>query len=147
MKTSKFNIYYQKDNELFIYNTLSGGILHLNNEYQKEFLELQSNLESLEEHAALVENLKKGKMLVDDLCDENEMLIAQSNLIRFSSSAFVLTLAPTMKCNFVCPYCYEVNKSYPKMSRKVIDRLKAYFKEKKSYTNFYLSHGMAENLY
>lgn len=35
MKISKFNIYREEQENLFIYNTMSGGVLHLNADYKK----------------------------------------------------------------------------------------------------------------
>lgn len=137
MKISKFNIYREESEELFIYNTMSGGVLHLNSEYSAKFKRLQSDMELVSEFPDLVENLKKGQMLVPKTYNENDIVITQSNAMRFSSRVYSLTLAPTMKCNFVCPYCYEVNKTYPQMERKIIDRLKLLFEQTKQNHEFF----------
>lgn len=79
----------------------------------------------------LVENLKKGQMLIPKTFDENAIILTQSNMMRFTDRMYTLTLTPTMKCNFVCPYCYEINKTYPKMERELINRLKLLFEEAK----------------
>lgn len=129
MSVSKFNIYRESEEELFIYNTLSGGILHLNSEYKSKFEKLQKDPFYEEKVPDLVENLKKGKMLVPEDINEVEMVIAQSNILRYSDKVYSLTIAPTMKCNFVCPYCYEKNKVYPQMEQKVIDKMKLLFND------------------
>lgn len=130
MKLSNFNVYLKWKNELFIYNTLSGGVLHLNKEYSNKFKVLEKDVEAIHQFPDLQANLEKGKMILNDNINEVQTLLTYNNLIRFGNKAYILTLAPTMKCNFICPYCYEVNKSYPKMDRIIIDKIKLLFKEK-----------------
>lgn len=132
MKLSKFNIYRECDGEIFIYNTLSGGILHLNQEYSVKFNKIRRDLEYPIEFEDLIKNLEKDQMLIPDSLDESEAVIMHSNIQRYSSSVYTLTIAPTMKCNFVCPYCYEANKIYPQMNKEIIDKIKELFRKAKN---------------
>lgn len=113
---------------LFIYNTMSGGVLHLNQEYHEKFKKISADFSYEEQFPDLVENLIKGRMLVPEDVDETEAVIIQSNILRFSEKVYTLTIAPTMKCNFVCPYCYEVNKVYPQMEQNLVEKVKELFK-------------------
>ena len=131
MKMSMFNVYRESGEDLFIYNTLSGGVLHLNEEYSRKFKIIKEDTELIKDFPDLLDNLKKGSMIIEDIVNERDMILTYSNMIRFSNETCTLTLAPTMKCNFVCPYCYEVDKSYPKMNQNIIDKIKEYIKEKK----------------
>ncbi len=128
MKNSKYNIYRHKNDDLFIYNTMSGGVLHLNQEYHEKFKKISADSSYEEQFPDLVENLIKGRMLVPEDVDETEAVIIQSNILRFSEKVYTLTIAPTMKCNFVCPYCYEVNKVYPQMEQNLVEKVKELFK-------------------
>lgn len=46
-------------------------------------------------------------MLVEDDKDEFAELLIRNKIERFADSNLTLTIAPTMACNFCCPYCYE----------------------------------------
>lgn len=45
--------------------------------------------------------------MIDSSYDEKSFLIAQSLKNRFLGTQINLVIAPTMNCNFRCPYCYE----------------------------------------
>jgi uncharacterized protein len=53
------------------------------------------------------EKLASKRMILEASVDELAMMDAIYNERRFSSDALGLTIAPTIDCNFACPYCYE----------------------------------------
>lgn len=48
-----------------------------------------------------------GGYLVSDAVDELEQLHQQSRLHRFDRRTLILTIAPTLACNFGCDYCFQ----------------------------------------
>jgi len=70
----------------------------------------------------LLESLKYGGFLIDGDFDELAYLKVMNRMARFSKDLLSLTIAPTMKCNFACFYCYEV-KSGLTMSKKVQEKI------------------------
>lgn len=129
LKESRFNVIKPRDNGILIYNTYTGTILYLNDEYSKQYQIAKEK--GFEEESELVENLKKGKMIVPENIDENEMLLVSNRISRFSDAIKNYTIAPTMKCNFRCPYCYEKNVEYKSMDRSAIEAMKNLFRKDK----------------
>lgn len=120
-KPSNFNLFRENNNNLIIYNSLSGGVLELNGELRKEYENFLLYKNKLSDE--LLENLIKGRMIVDEDDDERDLINAMSKLSRFSNQALGLTIAPTMNCNFACPYCYEEGRRYNSMSDKTISNV------------------------
>lgn len=79
MKLSNFNVYLKWKNELFIYNTLSGGVLHLNKEYSNKFKVLEKDVEAIHQFPDLQANLEKGKMILNDNINEVQTLLTYNN--------------------------------------------------------------------
>lgn len=122
MKLSKYNILKCEDNgELLIYNTITSAILNLEKNYAESYQRITEtgvcDREDLQ--GALIE----GGMLVDEEKDEMKDLLVKHAMERFSDSALTLTIAPTLACNFCCPYCYEQGREYISMSEQVQDDL------------------------
>ncbi|MHB1683236.1 MAG: radical SAM protein [Bacilli bacterium] len=45
--------------------------------------------------------------VVDDEFDEHQVLLKERESMRLSEVTVALTIAPTIDCNFACPYCFE----------------------------------------
>jgi len=123
MKLSQFNNYVFTQENLFIYNSLKQGVLRLDGDYKKE---IEAILESTEKASFLSkelrDNLSKGGMLIEDDADEIKYIEVANRIADYSNDVFTLTIAPTMKCNFRCPYCYEKNIEHKTMSDPVISK-------------------------
>lgn len=120
MKISKYNLIDQIEENTVIYNSISGGILILNGEYSKLYKTLAENKKFDEIDKGLKENLEKGLMILSDDIDELEMIKAQNTLQRYNEQSIGFTIAPTLECNFRCPYCYERGRNYNTMSEEII---------------------------
>ena len=111
MQWSKFNCLYfsKKHGKNLLYNSLSNTFINVSNPTILELLNSikeNNNIENLSEHPSLYEELKRSKIIVES--DETEILkIKQIVLVnRYSPNTVVLTLIPTLECNFECPYCF-----------------------------------------
>lgn len=127
MKLSQFNTVRKSDAGYLVMNTRSNGILSLNPDYALKF----ENIERFDFAGSedLVAELEKGGMLIDDARAEYDELLLQSRAARFSNASLGLTIAPTMACNFCCPYCYEKGQAYTTMSDETIDQLVSFVKD------------------
>jgi len=136
VKSSIFNVIKDDEDGMFIYNTFSSGILKLDNIYRDKFNEIvDNNFEEIEESKDLFENLIKGNMIIEDNIDEISAVKTMESINRFSTSSYSLTIAPTMKCNFRCPYCYEKSETNETMNSKTVDKIKEFFNDTKKNRN------------
>lgn len=103
MEKSKYNLEVQYENGLIIYNTLSGAVIRLDSVHSK----IYNNPLTWSLYADFVSNMKRGNFIVPDGIDEFELILNTSKLSRKESKTGVYTIAPTLECNFRCPYCFE----------------------------------------
>ena len=122
-KLSQFNFYYKrKEDENIIYNTFSKAVVVLSDAESQE-------LESLSFSDVIVKNqLIDNGILVEKAFDEIGFLKYWHYKTKFSNSALYLTIAPTLDCNFACPYCYE-NRRPGKMSEKTQDAIMGFVRK------------------
>lgn len=115
MKQSKFNFCYKRNkDENVIYNTFSKALVLLDD---SEFLHYtEQDICDADIERELTEN----RILVEDSFDETAFLKYFHYKTKFSNETLYLTIAPTLDCNFACPYCYE-NRRKGKMSQEIQD--------------------------
>ncbi|HFL2404839.1 TPA: radical SAM protein [Clostridioides difficile] len=134
LKNYKFSTYNHKfeikDNELFLYNALTGGFCMVDKEDAKQIIKKSdlssdiSNLKGLTND--IINELKKGGFIIGKDIDEIKLLKSICNVKRFNvNNSLTLTLMPTTACNFRCPYCYEKDNDYPSevMSKELMDAI------------------------
>lgn len=110
MKLSRYNIEKKEDKSCLIYNTVTSAILELDTDYEKSYYEMKEGKKCSKPD--LESALLEGGMLVEDDKDEFAELLIRNKIERFADSNLTLTIAPTMACNFCCPYCYEKGREY-----------------------------------
>lgn len=139
MKLSGFNVVEKVEDGILIYNTNSGGILKLDKEYEEKYNMLVRG--ELIDDVDFMGTLVQGKMLVDKTDgDEVKKIILENMISRFNGEGISLTIAPTMDCNFRCPYCYEKGKEYVTMSEETIQKMKEYIEKiKEQYKYIYIA--------
>lgn len=107
METSNYNIIKHREDGYIVFNSFSKATIKLNEDIGSKIINndicgLSNNIrDALFEQGILVNDKKK----------EKEILQKQYNKIRNSSDSLFITLLPTMKCNFRCPYCFEGSES------------------------------------
>lgn len=134
MKCSKYNIIYQRENgDKIAYNTYSGVVSKINNEFE----EIMNSLDDSEFNNDLYQNnelakkMKEVGYIIDDI-DEFKNINRLSHMQRIDSNKIKLVIATTLECNFACPYCYETpQKGY--MSKDVMDKIFSFAIEKIKY--------------
>lgn len=131
LQLSKYNVVEYTEDGALVYNTNSGAILKLNNTYKDKFNLLMKT--QITEDTELKRTLIHGKMLVNQTYrDETTKLFLENTISRFSGNHVGLTIAPTMACNFRCPYCYEKGKEYATMTPETIAQMKKYIQNLKN---------------
>lgn len=86
-----------------VFNTFSKGCVLLDDETYAAFERGEIYSEQDETARALNEN----GLLVEDDFDELAYLRYHNHRIRYAKDYMSLTIAPTLACNFDCPYCFE----------------------------------------
>lgn len=109
MKKSKYNIPKRYENRHFIVNTLNSNFIEVSeNDY-----DIYKNKKVFKEEdfdRDIFENLRKGKFLIPIELDELKILKTRYKREQLSKKILTITVAPSLKCNFKCSYCYEDKK-------------------------------------
>ena len=127
IKPSKFNFKYKKGKETVVYNTFSKACVLLDD----ETLPFVENAQEVCENDT-IKYLKENGFIVDADFDEIAFLKYYNYKVRFAQDYLSLTIAPTLSCNFDCPYCFE-NKRGGIMSKEVQDKVIASLEDKLSF--------------
>ncbi|MCL6611582.1 MAG: SPASM domain-containing protein [Peptococcaceae bacterium] len=110
MKASNYNFIWPAGDtrKVMIFNSLTTSLA----EAEKTHLDLlglpRFDYGALPDDAKqFVEELKQGGFVLDDEADELKILKFAYNSIKYNRLGMGLTIAPTLRCNFACTYCYE----------------------------------------
>lgn len=124
MKISRFVILFEREGFCFLYNTCTQAFFKINEvDYDaiSKIISGESDITSLsielisflrEIHCIDTDNDQYAR----DLCIKMEY---RKRFESFSGKTLSLVIAPTLACNFACPYCYEANLPVSKMSEDV----------------------------
>lgn len=104
MKQSRFNIFFNRDNDIVAFNSRTLAIDLLDESEYSVLMNIEKDNNEIQDIAK--ELYEKG-YLIDDDCDEVKLIKYRLNKERYSTNTIRLTIAPTMNCNFKCSYCYE----------------------------------------
>lgn len=124
MRLSVYTYLFERDSQCYLYNSETGLFSEIRHAlYERLFNE---DFDSLED--GVKDHLKKSKIIVEE---EKLYDYYYAQKLQFLADIAVkdslhLTIAPTIACNFDCPYCYEGRKAATTMSDKVIDKLIAF---------------------
>jgi len=137
MKKSKYNFFFDySDDKVLAFNAFTKALAVLSkNEYKlisNIINNSNKNKSKSKKEKELINKLKNGGFLINNKDDEINDIKLASRMARFNTSYFGLTIAPTLNCNFNCPYCYEERKKVD-MSLEVEKKLIEFVKEKTKY--------------
>ena len=107
MKASKYNMFKESSNkqgEYIAYNSFTNSLAVMNKEdyeaYKKYVTDNKFDIKK-----DLLSNLQKGGFVIEDYCNEDDILQYRMQSSRYDDSELALTIAPTLDCNFRCAYC------------------------------------------
>lgn len=115
---SKFNFFYQfQKNEYIAFNARTMALAKISGEKYRQYENFIKHGKEIENN--FTEELYEGGFLIEQDIDELQLLKYRLNKGRFSDEALLLTIAPTMECNFECIYCFEEDKTTEPMTEEV----------------------------
>ncbi|KNF07894.1 hypothetical protein CLPU_11c00630 [Gottschalkia purinilytica] len=110
MKKSKYNKIWTMDNGVKIaFNSMSCALAEIDD----SFMEIYNNIENIsvsqldEDKKQLLNQMEEGHYIIDDELDELKQIKFRHYKGKYENNGLGLTIAPTLACNFKCPYCYE----------------------------------------
>lgn len=114
MKKSRYNMFWSlEDGTRIAFNCMTCALAEIND----DFMDVLNNIENLdynnldEKTKTLVDNMLEGNYILKDNIDELKLIKYRHLNGKFSNEGLGLTIAPTLACNFACPYCYESPKT------------------------------------
>lgn len=123
MKYSRYNYLMPKDGRFILYNTVTDGILVLNDEIADIVEQGKNDVVLIENmHPELYEAMVRFGMIVPQAIDESQEIINRWTAEDTDQTAFFLTVYPTMDCNLRCWYCYEKHEAGTDMGADVLRR-------------------------
>jgi uncharacterized protein len=146
MKYSQFNslVPYAPNKKFALYNSYSQRVLFIE-EGLKDLLEaaIIEGVDKLEEiHPSFYTYLVQKEFLLENDVDEIDKVKKLSKKVDESTDSFILTINPSMNCNFKCWYCYETHVKNSRLGEEMIERITKFIDQtaaKKGMEKFELS--------
>lgn len=128
MHWSKYNYLFCRDGLYFLYNSYTNNFVELSEEDFNLLRRCSSgDMSELDDESR--EYLQQQYVLVNSDDDLYHKVKFQRTRARYNSKILALTIAPTLGCNFKCPYCYEVGRAPQSMDKAVIEGLYKFIAE------------------
>lgn len=130
MTPSYYNVLVEvpSTNETVIFNTRTSSLGVLDAREVAVYNDLVAGRSDTPGAEELPQTLKAGGFAMEDAEAEANYMRYQFERYRFDDTVFELYVAPTMGCNFNCPYCFE-HKREGYMTPEVQDALMAFVEE------------------
>ena len=128
---SKYTYLFESEGRYYIYNSLSNSLAKLDKDVYDEITTCRENNSFDFQDEDTLEMLKNMKVLVDNDMDEINKIKYVNLLRRNEPRRLILTINPTLACNFSCPYCFEGNHPNIYMTEKVEDDIVNFIKSNK----------------
>ena len=131
MKPSVFNFAYTRDQGTYaVFNTFSRAVIEFESQDKyHEIINGSCSAHPEDTYRQEAEELARNGLIVSDETDELAVLKYFHYKAKFTKEHLILTVAPTLACNFACPYCYETPR-HGHMSEAVQNALIQYIGEK-----------------
>jgi uncharacterized protein len=130
VKYSQFNsIVFHPSTEMFaLFNSFSQRVIFLN-ENLKDILQAAviEGVDKLEEiHSSFYQYLIQKEFLIESDINEIDKVKQLVKKVDENYDNFILTINPSMNCNFKCWYCYETHVKNSRLGEEMIDRIKTF---------------------
>lgn len=125
MKCSRYNKYIQiNDNVKLSFNSLSADLSKIDDrfEYIIDHIEEIEYSKLNDSYREVFDKMKIAGYILDEDIDELKIVKLRNLEGKFSNNSLHLVIAPTLDCNFGCPYCFE-QRRVGVMNDEVINRI------------------------
>lgn len=128
MKSSKYNIFFDADDGTHLgFNGITGALASFDEVNWLKVKQINEDPNSIDwntqENIELKESLLEGFFILDESLDEIDLMKIKLNMGRYANNEWVMSICPTLNCNFACPYCYEGEeiKVPGRMSQEIVE--------------------------
>jgi len=122
-KFSQFNSVVPFGDKFVVYNSFEDRAIFIENEL-KELLEEVESIDKLQDiHPAFFDYLKKENFILEAQVDELQKVKDVVSKVDNNPKTFLLTVNPTMNCNFKCWYCYETRVKQSRLEAPVVESI------------------------
>ena len=129
MKLSRYTFLFTIEKLFYIYNSLSNALIEIDSVFYIALKKSQIEKIEIDEtyfgDKEFLDLLLEKRYIVEDNKDEFILYKSIIYSYRNSNDQLNLTIAPTMDCNYSCPYCFE-KKEKTYISSDVIDSIIKY---------------------
>ena len=134
MKFSQFNSILPHQGKFALYNSYTQAVIFIVPELEELLAAaIREGIDGLKEfHPTFYQYLMEQEFIVDDALDEVEKVKALSRSIDENPEEFLLTINPTMNCNFSCWYCYETHIKKSKLDTDIFTRVEKFVEKTSS---------------
>ena len=116
MKHSIYNyIVDQSDDNIIMFNSVSGAVVIVDNDFYTNFKEFNLDNESIETLCEM------GFIFIDDSFDEINEILQKNSENQANQDTKIYTICPTTYCNARCFYCFEAGKIHSSMSDEIAE--------------------------
>lgn len=118
---SNYNFFIKEDSAFYVYNSLSGAIIELNENLWKYFgtIQQKKRIDKQMFSPVIMNKMLENRIIyIDD--EESEYLKFLHNRFKYDDSYLSLIVSPTLECNLNCHYCYEENRNTKMTEREIL---------------------------
>ncbi len=133
MKFSNYLTMFETSQCMILYSTLRRCAIKIYDIDIKEVIRSLKTGETIDEsyltkYSDFFEDLKENNFIMEDICDESELVNYLYQTSVSKDASLELILIPTRQCNFRCPYCYEEHEAKV-MSEEVYSNILSFIKK------------------
>lgn len=127
--SSRYNIVAERCGRHYVWNTLSGAVAVLDDEIERRLF--SDEIDLLQD--SVIQELAQNYIVIPDGFDEYEYVLkrARGILTEGTPTDLHVVIAPTLRCNYHCEYCFESKRtSFSDMERSIAEETWRFVKEK-----------------
>ena len=133
MKISRFTIIFEREGLFLLYNTCTQSLFKISETNYQLICKVISGEESINTLPKDLFDFLKTRHFIDDEKEQEAhdfcvKMEYRKRFESFSGRTLSLVIAPTLACNFACPYCYEANLPASIMNEEVEDNIIRFIK-------------------